>query len=196
MSITILVVDDEPSIVDVLTYNLEKAHYRVLVARDGVEALTLAHREQPDLIILDIQMPKRDGFAVFSDLKKDPATRDIPVIMLTGVTARTGLKFSAEDMGEYLGTEPEAYVEMHPDDAQQIGLNGEKRVRVTSRRGQIELAVCLTDRIRPGVVFIPFHFAEAAANVLTNAALDKVSGIPEYKVCAVRVEVVSEAGTR
>ncbi|TET55147.1 MAG: formate dehydrogenase subunit alpha [Anaerolineales bacterium] len=86
--------------------------------------------------------------------------------------------------------QPEAYVEMHPGDAERIGLNGEKRVRVTSRRGQIELAVLVTDRIRPGVVFIPFHFAEAAANALTNAALDPVSGIPEYKVCAVRVEAV------
>jgi formate dehydrogenase alpha subunit len=83
---------------------------------------------------------------------------------------------------------PEAYVELHPDDAEGIGLNGERRVRVTSRRGEIELAVRVTPRIRPGVVFIPFHFAEAAANALTHAALDPVAKIPEYKVCAVRVE--------
>ena len=78
---------------------------------------------------------------------------------------------------------PEAYVEMHPDDADRIGLNG-------SRRGEIELAARVTERIRPGVVFIPFHFAEAAANALTNAALDPDSGIPEYKACAVRMEPV------
>ena len=83
---------------------------------------------------------------------------------------------------------PEAYMEMHPDDAAQIGLNGNDRVKVASRRAAIELAVRVTDRIRPGVVFIPFHFAEAAANALTNSALDVDSGIPEYKVCAVRVE--------
>jgi len=83
---------------------------------------------------------------------------------------------------------PEAYVEMHPRDAAAVGLDGAKRVRVASRRGEIELAVRVTPRIRPGVIFIPFHFAEAAANVLTNAALDPDSGIPEYKVCAVRVE--------
>jgi formate dehydrogenase alpha subunit len=88
--------------------------------------------------------------------------------------------------------QPEAWVEMHPDDAAEIGLNGEKWVRVTSRRGQIELAVRVTDRIRPGVLFIPFHFAEAAANALTNAALDPDSGIPEYKVCAVRVELAAQ----
>jgi formate dehydrogenase alpha subunit len=82
----------------------------------------------------------------------------------------------------------EAYVEMHPDDAAKIGLNGGKRVRVASRRAEIELAVRITEGIRPGVVFIPFHFAEAAANALTNSALDVDSGIPEYKVCAVKVE--------
>jgi formate dehydrogenase alpha subunit len=85
---------------------------------------------------------------------------------------------------------PEAYVEMHPDDAAHIRLNGAKRVRVASRRGEIGLAVRVTPRIRPGVVFIPFHFAEAAANALTHAALDPTAKIPEYKVCAVRVEPV------
>jgi formate dehydrogenase alpha subunit len=82
---------------------------------------------------------------------------------------------------------PEAYVEIHPDDAARIGLNGTRRVRVASRRGEIELAVRVTPNIRPGVVFIPFHFAEAAANALTHAAVDPTSKIPEYKVCAVRV---------
>ena len=83
---------------------------------------------------------------------------------------------------------PEAYVEIHPDDAARIGLNGGKRVRVASRRGEIELGVRVTSRIKPGIVFIPFHFAEAAANALTNAAVDPVAKIPEYKVCAVKIE--------
>jgi len=61
-------------------------------------------------------------------------------------------------------------------------------VRVTSRRGAIELLARVTDRITPGVVFIPFHFAEAAANELTHGAFDPVAKIPEYKVCAVKVE--------
>jgi predicted molibdopterin-dependent oxidoreductase YjgC len=83
---------------------------------------------------------------------------------------------------------PEAYVELHPDDADRIGLDGKKRVRVASRRGEIELKVLVTPRIRPGVVFIPFHYAEAAANALTISELDPIAKIPEYKVCAVRVE--------
>ena len=85
---------------------------------------------------------------------------------------------------------PEAYVEIHPKDAKKIGLNGSARVRVTSRRGQIELSTRVTRHIRPGVVFIPFHFAEAAATALTNSALDPIAKIPEYKVCAVKVEPV------
>ncbi len=83
---------------------------------------------------------------------------------------------------------PEAFVEMHPTDALAIGLNGGKRARVLSRRGEIEVSVRLTDKIKEGVVFIPFHFAEAAANVLTIGAFDPIAKIPEYKVCAVRVE--------
>ena len=62
------------------------------------------------------------------------------------------------------------------------------RIRVTSRRGSIEDSAKVTDRIAEGTLFIPFHFVEGAANALTNVALDSVAKIPEYKVCAGRVE--------
>jgi len=71
---------------------------------------------------------------------------------------------------------------------QKINFKRGQHVRVFSRRGQIELGVRVTKRIKPGIVFIPFHFAEAAANALTNAAIDPVAKIPEYKVCAVKIE--------
>jgi formate dehydrogenase alpha subunit len=83
---------------------------------------------------------------------------------------------------------PQGYVELHPDDAQRIGLGRDPWVRVSSRRGEIQLVARVTDRITPGVVFIPFHFAEAAANALTNSAFDPIAKIPEFKVCAVKVE--------
>jgi formate dehydrogenase major subunit len=86
----------------------------------------------------------------------------------------------------------EAYVELHPEDAERIGLNGNERVRVASRRGEIELRARVTPHIRPGVVFIPFHYAEAAANKLTNSALDPTAKIPEYKVCAVKIEPLDD----
>jgi formylmethanofuran dehydrogenase subunit D len=69
-----------------------------------------------------------------------------------------------------------------------LGLGKSETVRVISRRGEIETRAWITRRVPPGVVFIPFHFAEAAANVLTNPALDPVAKIPEYKVAAVRIE--------
>jgi formate dehydrogenase alpha subunit len=116
---------------------------------------------------------------------------DFPFILTTG---RTMFHFHTGSMtrrSKKLHSEvPEAYIEVNASDAKKIGLNGHKQVRVVSRRGQIELGVRVTDDIKRGTVFIPFHFAEAAANVLTNTAVDPVAKIPEYKVCAVRVEVV------
>lgn len=84
-----------------------------------------------------------------------------------------------------------ALVEVSPADAEKLGINGHKIVRVTSRRGSIEAEAWITDRVPPGMVYANFHFPEASANELTIAALDPVSKIPSYKVCAVRVELVS-----
>jgi formate dehydrogenase alpha subunit len=84
----------------------------------------------------------------------------------------------------------EPLIEVNPEDAEHLRLNGKKRVRVTSRRGSIEAEAWITDRVPPGMVFANFHFPEAGANELTIAALDPVAKIPEYKVCAVKVEAV------
>jgi len=81
-------------------------------------------------------------------------------------------------------------IEVSPDDAERLGLDGKQRVRITSRRGSIEAEAWVTDRVPPGMVYANFHFPEASANELTIAALDPVSKIPEYKVCAVKVEIV------
>jgi len=85
---------------------------------------------------------------------------------------------------------PEALIEVNDLDAEKMGLNGRKRVRVSSRRGTIEAEAMVTDRVPPGMVYANFHFPEASANELTIAALDPVAKIPEYKVCAVKVEAV------
>ena len=80
-------------------------------------------------------------------------------------------------------------VEIHPDDAKILNISPRQRIRVSSRRGSILVAAEVTDRVPPGQVFIPFHFVEGAANALTNNALDPESGIPEFKVCAVRIDL-------
>lgn len=83
---------------------------------------------------------------------------------------------------------PKGYVEINSQDAKELGLRDGQIAKVISRRGEISIPVKSLDTIRKGVVFIPFHFAESAANRLTAANLDPVAKIPEYKVCAVRVE--------
>jgi formate dehydrogenase major subunit/formate dehydrogenase alpha subunit len=83
-------------------------------------------------------------------------------------------------------------IEVNPDDAIKLGLNGNRRVRVTSRRGSIEAEAWITDRVPPGMVYANFHFPEANANELTQAALDPVAKIPEYKISAVKVERVEK----
>ena len=108
---TILIADDEQDCIDFVREALADMPYTVVSAMDGEEALEVARRETPQLIILDVQMPKLSGFDVFGQLKADDALKSVPVIMLTGVAEKTGIGFSADDMGEYLGKEPEAYIE-------------------------------------------------------------------------------------
>jgi len=91
---------------------------------------------------------------------------------------------------------PDAFIEINPEDARALGLDQGRRVRVSSRRGAIQLCACITTRCPPGVVFIPFHYSEAAANALTGSALDPDSHIAEAKVCAVRIERVAYTGAQ
>jgi formate dehydrogenase alpha subunit len=85
---------------------------------------------------------------------------------------------------------PEALVEINPMDARGLGIGDGDMVRVSSRRGSVQAKAEVVDRPDRGVVFMTFHYQEAAANLLTIAALDPIAKIPEYKVCAVRVERV------
>jgi len=98
VSARILIVDDEPPIVEMLAYNLERANYRVSVAMDGEEALARARQEQPDLIILDLMLPRLDGLEVCRALRRE---RDVPIIMLTArdseVDRVVGLELGADD---------------------------------------------------------------------------------------------------
>jgi two-component system response regulator VicR len=98
VSVRILIVDDEPPIVDLLAYNLQRENYQVLTARDGEEALAVARREQPDLIILDLMLPRLDGLEVCRALRQE---RDVPIIMLSArdgeVDRVVGLELGADD---------------------------------------------------------------------------------------------------
>jgi len=88
------------------------------------------------------------------------------------------------------------HVELHPDDAERHGLATGDKAALSTRRGRIETTVLVSERVAKGSIFVPFHFAEAAANQLTNDALDPVAKIPEYKVCAARIERVGAGRCR
>ena len=94
----ILIVDDETAVIDLLAYNLRKAHYQVLVATDGATALELAETESPDLILLDLMLPKIDGLDVCRELRKHS---EVPIIMITALGEETdrvvGLELGADD---------------------------------------------------------------------------------------------------
>lgn len=92
--------------------------------------------------------------------------------------------------------EPEAFVEIHPEDLYALGAQDGEMLRVSSRRGSIVLKARIGIRTQKGSIFIPFHFREAAANLLTNDALDPVGKIPEFKFCAVKMEKVESHAER
>ena len=88
--------------------------------------------------------------------------------------------------------EPEAFVSLHPDDAEQRGIRHGDWVEIRSRRGQIQLETRVETATQPGSIFIPFHYREAGANILTTDSLDPDGKIPEYKFCAVEVGLASD----
>ncbi|MCM2308317.1 MAG: response regulator [Pseudomonadota bacterium] len=83
MAKKILIADDEPNIVISLEFLLKREGYEVVVARNGVEALVRVRAERPDMAILDVMMPQRNGFEVCQDLRQDPEFKDLRIMMLT-----------------------------------------------------------------------------------------------------------------
>ena len=97
----ILIVEDERDIADLVGFNLERAGFQVLKAHDGITGADMAINQRPDLVILDLMLPGKDGYGVFKELRRDSRSRDIPVIMLTA-RAQTedriqGLEAGADD---------------------------------------------------------------------------------------------------
>ena len=150
--------------------------------------------EHPGTSILHVGQFSR-GKGLFNPIEHIPPAelpdKEFPMLLSTGRVLYHwhGGQMTRRSKG-LLEMYPEALIEVNDSDAEKLGLNGEKRVRVSSRRGTIEAQAMITDRVPPGMVYANFHFPEASANELTIAALDPVAKIPEYKVCAVKVEAV------
>ena len=93
MSKKILIVDDEPDTVTFISAVLEENGYASIGAKDGVEGLELLRKEHPDLVLLDLMMPKKSGITMFREMRKDPSMSSIPVVVATGVSEVTGVDF-------------------------------------------------------------------------------------------------------
>lgn len=133
------------------------------------------------------------GKAAFTPVNYEPSKElpdaDYPFVLTTG---RQLFQYHTGSMtrrvAELNAVAPEAYIEIHPADAKETGIRDGDMLKVSSRRGSIRLKATISERPSRGLVFIPFHYHEAAANMLTNAELDPVCKIPELKVCAVRID--------
>ena len=134
----------------------------------------------------------QSGRGKFIPLKYRPSAElpdeEYPLILTTGRSLyhyQTSTMTGAVDGLKTLYGED--YIDMCSEDASKLNIEDGEKVRVISRRGEIEPKVRITDSCLPGVVFMTFHFSESATNVITNNALDPISKTPEFKVCAVRV---------
>jgi formate dehydrogenase alpha subunit len=149
---------------------------------------TADHQGTPVLHIGQFPIGKGVFFAIDFIPPAEKADEEYPLYLTTGRVLyqyHTGtMTRKTEGLNERA---PGSFVEISHKDAEKYGVKDGAKVSIASRRGEIEARVEISDKAVDGTVFIPFHFAEAAANKLTNAALDPVSGIPEFKVCAVKL---------
>ena len=143
--------------------------------------------------------PTKDGRARFVPvefLKPDELPSDeYPFILNTGRQMYHWHTGTMSRRSEGLDSrEPVPIIEIHPSDAIDLGVGDGDTVRVTSRRGSVLIGVRISDRQAPGQVFMPMHFREAAANLLTNPQLDPYARIASFKISAVRIEAVGQRG--
>ena len=132
----ILVIDDEADLRIFLSTLFETRGYKPLVAEDGLEGLRNARESKPEIIVLDVMMPKESGIQLYRDLKSDPTTKDIPVIMLSGIARKTFFH-SQSLLDRYTGQflpEPEVYIEKPPEPDELLAIT-EKILRV--KRGNL-----------------------------------------------------------
>jgi len=146
---SVLVIEDEPDIVEVIQYNLEREGHRVIACRDGEQGLSRIRTENPDLVILDLMLPGMDGVEVCRQVKADPVTRNIPVIMLTA-------KSEESDVVLGLGLGAEDYIAKPFSPRELVA-----RVQVVLRRGQKAAAAPGEDRVSRGSLVIDMSRFEA-----------------------------------
>src|SRR5499426_1516601 len=149
-------------------------------------------------VVFDKGFPRPGGFGKLVAAKLQPPDeqpdRDYPFILTTGRQLEHWHTGAMTRRATNLDAiEPGAVASLSRNDIARLGVQPGDLIRVSTRRGAVELSVRQDDAVPDGVVFIPFAFAEAAANLLTNPALDPFGKIPEFKFCAAKVEAVPDA---
>lgn len=127
MAKKILVIDDDPDLVEATSMILKSRQYNVVAAYGGVEGLQKVKSEKPDLIVLDVMMPDKDGYTVCKELKADPDLCDIPVLLLTAVVSHISTTRFSHQMG--METEADDYIDKPVDPAELV-----KRIEVLLSR--------------------------------------------------------------
>jgi predicted molibdopterin-dependent oxidoreductase YjgC len=162
----------------------------------GLQYPVLTPDSKGTAFLFDESFPTADGRALFVPVEyaapEELPDEEYPFIMNTGRQMyhwHTGT-MTRRSIG-LDSREPTPVVEINPRDAVELGVSEGDTVRVTSRRGSMLIGARLSDRQARGQIFIPFHFREAAANLLTNPRLDPYAKIAEFKISAVRVEAVA-----
>ena len=153
--------------------------------------------DQGTAILFGTQFPTKSGKGRFVPAHylppAEPINEEYPFILGTGRLLEhwhTGSMTRRTKILHYL--EPEPFARMHPADLEQLNIADQSLIEVSSRRGKIRLIVRSDSHQQPGSIFIPFHFREAAANMLTNDVLDPFGKIPEFKHCAVRIDPATD----
>lgn len=118
MAKRILIVDDDPDLVEAISMILKSKHYEVIVAYGGVEGLEKTKTEKPDLIVLDVMMPDKDGYTVCKELKADPVLCEIPVLLLTAVVSHISTTRYSHQMG--METEADDYMDKPVEPAELV----------------------------------------------------------------------------
>ncbi len=175
-----------------LTNNYRGLNHDNLGARGKLWPCANPEDEDGVQILFDQSFPTPSGLGKFVPCEYIAAdempSEEYPFILSTGRLLEHWHTGSMTRRSRVLSQiEPSAFIAMHSQDLRQLHINTGDTVCVQNRRGEIELTVRLDDSLDPGVVFIPFHFREAAANVLTSEKLDPDGKIPGFKFCPVRI---------
>jgi formate dehydrogenase major subunit len=167
----------------------------------GLQYPVLDEQHMGTDFLFDDAFPTKDGKAIFVPVEFLPPAElpdeEYPFLLNTGrqmyhwhtgTMTRRSFALDARESGPI--------VELHPTDAAELGVVDGDEVRIASRRGELRISVRISDRVARKQIFIPMHYREAAVNLLTNPALDPYAHIPEFKVCAVKVQRSEVRGQR